>query len=1386
MAPGRRRGAKGLKSRDELRLGDLVLAKVKGFPAWPAKISRPEDWEKTPDPKKYFVYFFGTSEIAFVAPADIQAFTVEAKIKLSTRCKGKPLRFTQAVKEICEEFEKFQQKKLNGFEDDTSRDVLGSEDCSIDADEDDDVMKVGMKDGNSLNKLHRKMGTRSLDGSISPLEPCSHRRGIIDRKERKPCTSGNINDCVSAGIYPKQGTCKPDGPISLKKEVVSPSSSCSDYLSKEENSRSMKVEADVASVVEPNVPFHTKQEGGISPSIQLNYVRHTDSEQRELIKGNKLSQLLETKKSSQGVATFSERKVKKFMKKQNDDFRNNADEYKDLNKAELSRKKINVQQRQLKQTSRNNEVSHTAKKSNSSDIPDATANASTQTNKRVESNSLKDGKASLWKGKTESHSTIGVVEFLEEDEDVLPPSKRLCRAVEITEERVRKNTAASKVEASSVDNVKSPFSVGTKRRAVRLCDDEEEEKPKTPVHAGSAKVSRVTDTSKNGALKGKSTAVQVVKKTLGVEDGSVKEFSSAERPVEHASSNPQKNVEKKLKKTGGKSDPLSPKRLVPEKAYVKDGKLTLSSPKVSPEFVAASRPIPGIEKPSKVDTTKPPHCNSQKKPPTSQDIVSGVGESSSTSLNKQMGERSKLNSISERKKAIPKSSSHGTDVLEFGGLSGNGSVPGERLLSRTDKTISLDDSKISDPVTSMKHLIAAAQAKKREAHLQNLNSNAFFPMATHAEAARSSPSSISPILPLGFSSILRPDAQGLQAHSVSPSSSSDVQRLSTTIQHEIEQCEDKKIESGNCVTESSLSGGTEAAVARDAFEGMIETLSRTKESIGRATRLAIDCAKYGIASEVIELLIRKLQSESSMHRKVDLFFLVDSITQCSNNHKGIAGASYIPIVQAALSRLLGAAAPPGAAACENRRQCLKVLRLWQERQILPEAFLKPFMDEIGVTNDETSSGLSLRRPSRVQRAFDDPIREMEGMLVDEYGSNATFQLAGFLSTHAFDDNDDDDDEIMPTIFYNELTERSPGEHTPVSIDAENQSVTPNERRHCILEDVDGELEMEDVSVPFKDEMEDVPVSLEDEMQDVSVPLKDERQSYVCATTEVAASDTYLEMSSNNSELPPLPEGSPPLPPNSPPQTPPLPFSPRPVLPQLPPAVPLPPQFPSQANPFPLPPVSLPSGLLSQQPLVAQPSSAPQCFQPFPPSISSSPSMYQHQPSTNEISLPANGNQLTQIVATAQGLHADLPGRNDVYGQFRFVPSEAGNPREPSLCNTSRPIEYIQIDAYGNPRSSQPSQQFQLPFTQTPLHPNAATQNQPNHLGYGNASAQPLYPQHPYPHSFSMPNLPDAPKLYVVDDQWRPRPVEFNNDHQSSSWMAGGRSSLGAPFAHEGQ
>ena len=44
--------------------------------------------------------------------------------------------------------------------------------------------------------------------------------------------------------------------------------------------------------------------------------------------------------------------------------------------------------------------------------------------------------------------------------------------------------------------------------------------------------------------------------------------------------------------------------------------------------------------------------------------------------------------------------------------------------------------------------------------------------------------------------------------------------------------------------------GTEAAIARDTFEGILKTLSRMKEIIGRALHHAIDCSKYSLVFEV--------------------------------------------------------------------------------------------------------------------------------------------------------------------------------------------------------------------------------------------------------------------------------------------------------------------------------------------------------------------------------------------------------------------------------------------------------------------------------------------------------------------------------------------------------
>ena len=55
MAPSRRKGggkaAAVAAACRKRKVGDLVLAKVKGFPAWPAVVSEPEKWDASPDSK---------------------------------------------------------------------------------------------------------------------------------------------------------------------------------------------------------------------------------------------------------------------------------------------------------------------------------------------------------------------------------------------------------------------------------------------------------------------------------------------------------------------------------------------------------------------------------------------------------------------------------------------------------------------------------------------------------------------------------------------------------------------------------------------------------------------------------------------------------------------------------------------------------------------------------------------------------------------------------------------------------------------------------------------------------------------------------------------------------------------------------------------------------------------------------------------------------------------------------------------------------------------------------------------------------------------------------------------------------------------------------------
>ena len=64
---------------------------------------------------------------------------------------------------------------------------------------------------------------------------------------------------------------------------------------------------------------------------------------------------------------------------------------------------------------------------------------------------------------------------------------------------------------------------------------------------------------------------------------------------------------------------------------------------------------------------------------------------------------------------------------------------------------------------------------------------------------------------------------------------------------------------------------------------------------------------------------------------------------------------------------------------------VQVLRLWLERRILPESIICQHIRKLDSLNCSSSTGGYSRRMSRTERSFDDPLRDMEGMMVDEYG-----------------------------------------------------------------------------------------------------------------------------------------------------------------------------------------------------------------------------------------------------------------------------------------------------------------------------------------------------------------------------------------------------------------
>ncbi|CAL1362045.1 unnamed protein product [Linum trigynum] len=1170
MAPSRRRGASraAAAARRQWKVGDLVLAKLKGFPAWPATVTEPQKWDLKSDWKKVLVYFFGTQQIAFCNPGDIEPFTEEKKQSLSTKRQGKSADFIRALNEIIDSFEK--AKKQDSVNDFSSSEPFANGENSVESSQND----IESRTATSETAVTCRDDPTHPDNDAADVPPL----GSFDDKEvllkqsvskvekpiiatytsRKRSGGSRSRKCVSQKkvVSPEMPNILPQLASGRLQNSVLLSQSSRENVGgllvdsvKEGSVRRTKRSRKSPEVVEdeikdfPAFVSNGSVEDDVSEivtvdsgSVSLNDVSTVDScykvehceaaversgEGAQLAKGldfqikdvvirkkRKPNRKRATNEATEpttqpdtgvnldvGANNTGPNLQLNSRNQKETGGKEDGDEHLPLVKrarvrmGELptSREEHGTYQSEGKTLSdggliqgAQNSVPHAEERSSfeiavnmgnqvsssvNSDVDFLATKAVNETlnnSSPSENSQILEGKVLLSRVKdSQPFGNLAV------GESALPPSKRLHRALEAMSANAAEETSTPKTcltdsAPKDLENTEighSEDSLGTKVPGLCLSSNEAlEEGTRPSMKADSPNDKMEVSSSNEASMNEVAENINHGNETYHDRPGLRPSASDTASVQGQTSVNLMLDADSQLAVIESDHVPLDQQLLPLEQG--------------EPESLEAND--------MKVETP-------------GKDLGALEKDSESTILHAVEiagGNNPKVLQVNVDASICDDFESHKSrtddDLLPFGGYK----------LEKEDQIL-MEASGItsSDDPCSDKDALGSQLAT--------------------LPADEESPAGMSPIT-TSMCHVSTSESANFNQNSggSSPNTNSNQRRASGTT-----LTDDEKIDSGALQRPKSVgrcSNYTEAQSALSSFEGMLGLLTRTKESIGRATRIAMDCAKFGASEKAMEILARTLECESSLHRRVDLFFLVDSVAQCSRGLKGDVDGAYTSAIKAVLPRLLSSAAPPGNLALENRRQCLKVLRLWLQRRILPESFIRHHIRELDSLGASTSAAPYCRRSARTERALDDPIRDMEGMLVDEYGSNSSFQLPGFCMPRMLKDEDEGSDSDGGS--FEAVT---PEHNFETTLEEREFSgpIAPEKHTH-ILEDVDGELEMEDVAPICEVEMS--------------------------SSTNNASHGQFEQHFPSQYAPPPLPQ-------EMPPSCPPLPSSPPPP-PPLPPAV----------------------------------------------------------------------------------------------------------------------------------------------------------------------------------------------------------------------------------------